>query len=83
MTYHDAIIRLIADFPGRMFTYDDPSATIPAPGINAMWGDGLLVDTMDREEAGPIPGEYSIHDGAIWWEQDDGEYPVPMVQAIL
>lgn len=82
MTYHDAIIRLIADFPGRMFTYDDPKATVPAPGA-AMWGDGLLADTIDREEAGAIPGEYTVHDGAIWWMREDGEYPVPIVQAIL
>ena len=83
MTYVQAIRTLIREFPGRMFTYDDPKATVPAPGGCAMWGDALLADTLDREEAGAIPGEYAVHDGAIWWVREEGEHTVPMVQAIL
>jgi hypothetical protein len=83
MTYRRAVMMLTRMFPGRMFTYDDPKATVPAPGAR-FWSDELLADTDEREEAGAIPGDYVVHDGAIWLLQQDGnEYPVPMVQAIL
>jgi hypothetical protein len=81
MTYRQAVKAMIREFPGRMFTYNDPRVT---GATDALWGDGLMADTLDREEAGVIPGDYVVHDGAIWLLQQDGnEYPVPMVQAIL
>lgn len=83
MTYRNAVRQLVRLFPGRMFTYDDPKATVPTPGAGPMWGDALMADTMDREENGPIPGEYVVDDGAIWLLNEDGRYPIPMVQAIL
>jgi hypothetical protein len=80
MTYRQAVEAMIREFPGRMFTYNDPRVT---GATDALWGDGLMADTRDREEAGAIPGEYAVHDGAIWWVREEGEHTVPMVQAIL